>query len=402
MGVRAPNVLEPRRARLMLVLVSVGYVLSVWAWGLLSPLAPVLRDAAGLTGIEQALVVAVPVLVGCVGRVPVGALADRFGGRAILLMVTGATIAALAELAVGYRSVAGLLTGAALLGVAGTAFAAGVQFVSGWFPGPGRGLAIGVLGMGICGSAAGGLSAVRWAGTYGLAAPFLVSAALLAAWSMVVLLVGRDAPDRSPDRHRFGGRLVAALRLPITRSAGAWYSVQFGVFVAFSLYLPVYLVNAYAVDAADAGVWMAGYVVVTVLARPVGGWLADRFSPRPPLVAALALLTVAATVQASTPPLSVAAGLTLPATAISIGVASSATLARVADAAGPPMVGLVTGLVTAAAGLAGFAAPLIMAFSYARSGGYAPAVILFAAAAGAAAWSAFRDAAGIAGRSVAA
>jgi len=46
----------------MLALVSVGYFLSVWAWGLLSPLARLLRDTAGLAGVGQALVVALPVL----------------------------------------------------------------------------------------------------------------------------------------------------------------------------------------------------------------------------------------------------------------------------------------------------------------------------------------------------
>jgi NNP family nitrate/nitrite transporter-like MFS transporter len=371
----------------MLVLVSVGYFLSVWAWGLLSPLAPVLGERAGLTAVEQALIVALPVLVGCAGRVPVGALADRFGGRRMFLVVTVLTIAALVELAAGgHRSAPGLLIGAALLGVAGTSFAAGVQFVSGWFPGAGRGVAVGVLGMGICGSAAAGLTAVGWAESYGMAAPFVVSAVLLAACGIAVLLAGRDAPGGLVA----GNRLRAALRLRITWQAGAWYSVQFALFVSFSVYLPVYLSNSYDLPAAYAGIWLAVFVVLTVLARPLGGWLADRLPPARPLVIALAVLAVAAGVQAWTPPLPVAAGLTLPAMAIAIGAASSATLVLVAGAAGRAMVGLVTGLVTAAAGLAGFAAPLIMAVTYAGIESYRPAVALFAIAAGAAAWSAGR------------
>jgi NNP family nitrate/nitrite transporter-like MFS transporter len=387
----------------MLVLVTVGYFLSAWAWGLLSPLAPLLRDSAGLAEMEQALVVAVPVLVGCLGRVPVGALADRFGGRALFLAVTGVTIGALAELAAGgYRSLPGLMAGAVLLGAAGTTFAAGVQFISGWFPGAGRGVAVGVLGMGVCGGAAGGLTAARWAGAYGMAVPFAVSAALLAACAMAVFLLGREAPDWLPSGQRAASRLAAALRLRITWQGAGWYSVQFGLFVAFSVYLPVYLGNAYGLPAAGAGLWMAAFVIVAVLARPVGGWVADRFGPARPLVAALGALALAAAAQACTPPFPVTAGLIMPIMAVALGVASSATLVQVAAEAGRPMVGLVTGLVTAVAGLAGFATPLVMAFSYARLGRYGPAVALFAVAAAAGAWSAARHRADGAGPQAAA
>lgn len=376
---------ELRLARRMLALVSVGYFLSAWAWGLLGPLAPLLRDDAGLGGAGQALVVALPVLVGCLGRVPVGALADRFGGRAAFLAALAVSIVALAGLAAGgYRTAGGLLACSALLGVAGTTFAAGVQVVSGWFPGPGRGLAVGVLGMGVCGSAAGGLTAVRWAGAYGMGVPFVVSAVLLALCGMAMAVAGRDAPAGP---RRTGG-LAAALRLGITWRAGGWYSVQFGLFVAFSVYLPVYLGNAYGLSAATAGVWMAVFVVVAVIARPAGGWIADRVPGRP-LVVALAGLAVAAGVQAFTPPLPVLP-VTLLAMAVALGVASSATLVRAAAGAGPSLVGLVTGLVTAVAGLAGFATPLLMAASFSATGGYGPAVGLFAVAAAAAAWTAGR------------
>jgi NNP family nitrate/nitrite transporter-like MFS transporter len=392
-GVREDQVSSGRRGRQMLALASIGYFTCVWAWGLLSPLAPVLRDAAATTGFEQALVVAVPVLVGCLGRIPVGALTDRFGGRRMFVAVTGVAIAALVLFAVGgYRSTAGLIVGAGLLGLAGTSFAVAVPFVSGWFPGAGRGLAVGVLGMGICGSAAAGLTAVRWAEAYGVAVPFVISAAALAVFGVAVILVGHDAPRRQLPGYGFSSGLVAALRLRVTWRAGGWYSVHFGIFVAFSVYLPVYLSNAYGVAAAEGGVWLAGFVVVTVLARPLGGWLSDRLSPLRPLAMALAVLAAAVAVQAFEPPLQVAAGLTMPAMAVAVGAGSSAVLAQVASAVPPPMVGLVSGLVTAAAGLAGFAAPLVMAASYGWYHSYRPAVTLFAVCAVLALWRVARAA----------
>jgi MFS transporter, NNP family, nitrate/nitrite transporter len=46
-----------------------------------------------------------------------------------------------------------LLIGGFFLGVAGTAFAVGVPFVNAWFPPQRRGLAIGIFGAGMGGTA---------------------------------------------------------------------------------------------------------------------------------------------------------------------------------------------------------------------------------------------------------
>ena len=48
---------------------------------------------------------------------------------------------------------------------------------------------------------------------------------------------------------------------------------------------------------------MAGFVVVAVIMRPVGGWLSDRFGPIPVLAAGYAVVVVGAAISAGTPPL---------------------------------------------------------------------------------------------------
>ncbi len=58
----------PRRAWLMLALATVGFALNFWAWALLSPLGPAFKDGLHLTSFEQSLLVAVPVVVGSLGR----------------------------------------------------------------------------------------------------------------------------------------------------------------------------------------------------------------------------------------------------------------------------------------------------------------------------------------------
>lgn len=72
--------IAPRRAGLMLGLATVGFALNFWAWALLSPLGPRLRDMLELSAFQQALLVAVPVVVGSLGRIPVGALPTATAG----------------------------------------------------------------------------------------------------------------------------------------------------------------------------------------------------------------------------------------------------------------------------------------------------------------------------------
>ena len=70
------------------------------------------------------------------------------------------------------------------------------------------------------------------------------------------------------------------------------YAVAFGGFVAFSVYLPTYLTAAYHLDKGDAALRTAGFVVLAVAMRPIGGWLSDRLRPVPGLVTAFAMLAI--------------------------------------------------------------------------------------------------------------
>ena len=82
------SVAHHRAAAVMLALATVGFAVNFWAWALLSPLGTEFKDALHLTPFQQALLVAVPVVVGSLGRIPVGALTDRFGGRVMFPLVS--------------------------------------------------------------------------------------------------------------------------------------------------------------------------------------------------------------------------------------------------------------------------------------------------------------------------
>jgi NNP family nitrate/nitrite transporter-like MFS transporter len=370
------------RRALMLTLATIGFAINFWAWALLSPLAPRFKDALHLSSFQQALLVAVPVVVGSLGRIPIGALTDRFGGRIMFPVVSLATIVPVLYLGLaGHSSLAGLLVGGFFLGISGTAFAVGVPFVNAWFPPARRGLAIGVFGAGMGGTAISALTTVKLVGAGGTATPFVVTAAVLAGYAVVALLLLRDAPDRAVPTERLPRRLAATLRLRITWQASALYAVVFGGYVAFSVYLPAYLKTAYGLTQADAANRMAGFVLLAVVMRPVGGWLSDRLGPVRVLAVALGVVVAGATVQAFTPSLAPLGTIAFLSMAAALGAGSGATFALVATHAPANKVGSVTGVVGAAGGLGGFLPPLVMGAIYGQYGSYAVGLVLLAAVA---------------------
>lgn len=144
----------------------------------------------------------------------------------------------------GLHSNGALLFGGFFLGIAGTVFAVGVPFVNAWYPPERRGLAVGIFGAGMAGTAISALSTLKLFTLHGEKSPFPITAVILAVFAVVSWLVLRDAPGRTA----FGGTLLSRLtnaKLPITWQASILDAVAFGGYVAFSVYLPSYLKTAY-------------------------------------------------------------------------------------------------------------------------------------------------------------
>lgn len=371
---------EPANRRTtMLVMATVGFALNFWAWALLSPLGNHFKQALGLSSFGQALLVAVPVIVGSIGRIPVGALTDRFGGRLMLPVVSAVTIVPVLFIGyAGYHSYAALLVGGFFLGIGGTSFAVGVPFVNAWFPPERRGAAIGIFGMGMGGTAISALTTVKLMDHYAISTPFLIVAVALAVYAVVAWFVLRDAPGRVQPAEPTLKRLAATARLAVTWQASALYAVGFGGYVAFSVYLPTYLKNAYVLSADDASMKMAGFVLLAVALRPLGGWLSDRWAATGVLVAAFSIVVIGALVQATTPALAPTATVAFLAMAAALGMASGAVFALVAQRAPAHRVGAVTGVVGAAGGLGGFIPPLFMGSLYGRTNSYASGLVALA------------------------
>jgi NNP family nitrate/nitrite transporter-like MFS transporter len=364
-----------RRGAANLALATTGFLVCFWAWALLSPLAPGIKERLGLGFAAQSFLVAVPVVVGSLGRIPVGALTDRFGARRMFPAVSLATVVPVLVLAYVQDSYAALIVAGFFLGIGGTAFAVGVPLVSGWYPPARRGFALGVFGVGMGGTAISNFTTVRLADTYGPKTPFLLVAAVLVAYAAVAAALVRDAPES-----RAGGsalrRTTAVARLDVTWQLCFLYAIGFGGFVAFSVYLPAYLRIAYGLSTNDSALRTAGFVVLAVVARPVGGWLSDRRHPVPVLIGCFSGVAVLAVVQAFQPPLIPLGTIAFLGMAALLGAASGAVFALVGKVAPADKVGAITGVVGAAGGLGGFIPPLIMGWVYGLEHSYAIGLML--------------------------
>ena len=340
----------------MLFLSTSAFAVSFGVWGLIGALAPTFAQMHHLSGKAKSLMIAVPVLLGALGRIPAGILADRFGGRRIfaLLLLVGAIPAALIGLSTSYWQL--LLLGL-FLGIAGSTFPVGVGFTSKWFTPNQQGSALGIYGMGNIGQSIAVFGAPVLAIALGSWRPvFFIFAGVSMIWAIVFYFFARDAfsnPNPKTLSEIFG---------TLRRERMAWilslfYFLTFGGFVAFSIYLPTLLKDMFKLTASDAGARTAGFVILATLMRPLGGMLADRFGGARILKPVfLAIAVFAALMGCPSMPVFTVGAL---GAAAALGLGNGAVFKLVPEYF-PQDTATVTGLVGAFGGLGGFFPPLVL------------------------------------------
>ena len=339
----------------MISLATISFLLSFAAWGLIGGLAAVFAGLYHLTASQTALLVAVPVLLGSLARLPMGVLTDRFGGRLVftLLMAFSAAAAWLVTLTTSYQS---LLAAAFFIGMAGSSFAVGAAFVSRWTPRERQGAALGVYGLGNLGQSLAVFVGPLVAGRFGWEAVFRGTSVLLVVWAAVFFGVARN-PARGGRVTGFAAMAAVLKRAPTAWLLGEFYFLTFGGFVAFSIYLPTLMRVEFGLTPADAGFRSAGFVLLATLMRPVGGWLADRIGGAQVLswvLGGIAMFSLLLSWPAMIP--------------FTVGALSCAVLMGLGNGAVfklvperfPQDTGTVTGLVGALGGLGGFFPPLLL------------------------------------------
>jgi MFS transporter, NNP family, nitrate/nitrite transporter len=356
---------KPGAAR-ALFLSTTAFAVSFAVWGLIGALAPTFAQAYGLSAKAKSLMIAIPVLLGAVGRIPAGMLADRFGGRRVFAALL--LLAAIPAVFIGVsNSYAQLISLGLFLGIAGSTFPVGVGFTSKWFTPDQQGTALGVYGMGNIGQSIAVFGAPVLAIALGSWRPvFLVFAAISAVWAVVFYLFARDV--RSEAKPKTMAENFAVLRRePIAWALSLFYFLTFGGFVAFAIYLPTLLRDNFNLTAADAGARTAGFVLVATLMRPLGGLLADRNGGARVLVPVFVGVAVLGALMGCPWMPTFTVGALGAAAALGLG---NGAIFKLVPQYFPKETATVTGLVGAFGGLGGFFPPLVLGVLRDATGAY--------------------------------
>ncbi|HKD82902.1 MAG TPA: MFS transporter [Candidatus Angelobacter sp.] len=361
-----------RSATLQLVLGTGAFALCFAVFGSVSAMMPVLKKEFHLAPVQASIAMAIPVLLGSLGRIPLGLLTDRLGGRKIFTWTMIVSIVA-AVLMGTVTSYSHLLLFGFFTGIALASFAVGVVFVSGWYSAQKQGFALGVYGAGNVGQSLAAFGAPFLYAHAGFGKTFWTFAALLAIWCTLFVVLARDAPRTAPPKSF--SQMVRPLSEKMSWVLSVFYFLTFGGFVAMSIYLPLLLTDLFKLTPQDAGLRTAGFVLLATAMRPVGGSLADKVGGLTilrwifPFVTAMALLLIFQTIV----PFTIGAlGM-----AAAIGLGNGAVFKLVPEYF-PQSVGAVTGLVGAMGGLGGFFPPLALGVIRQETGSFDGGFLLLA------------------------
>lgn len=357
-------------ATVQLTLGTGAFAFCFAVFGSLSAMMPMLSKQMHLSPVEKSVAVAVPVLLGSLGRIPLGMLTDRFGGRIIFSAVMFLTILP-AVLMGDVHSYSQLITYGFFIGIGLASFSVGVGFVSGWYSAAKQGGAIGVYGAGNIGQSLAAFGSPFIAAAFGMRWGFWTFGVLLALWFLIFAIFARNAPRKAPPKS-----FIDTMR-PLANSRSwilsLYYFLTFGGFVAMAVYLPIFLTESFKLTPQQAGLRTAGFVVLATATRPIGGFLADKVGGRAILKWVFPATTFFSIFLACPMILTFTIGAL--GVAVFIGLGNGAVFKLVPEYF-PQSVGSVTGIVGAAGGLGGFFPPLILGLIKQQTGSFTIGFIL--------------------------
>jgi MFS transporter, NNP family, nitrate/nitrite transporter len=344
----------PSGDTLQLVLATGAFAICFAVFGSVSAMMPILKKNLGLDPVQVSIALAIPVLLGSLGRIPLGMPTDRYGGRLIFSVVMAGSI--VPALMMGFvADYWQLIVCGFFIGIALASFSVGVGFVSGWYRAEKQGMALGVYGAGNIGQSLAAFGSPVLAAALGFKWGFWTFGILLVVWFAFFWLKARNAPRRAPAKSF--GDVIKPLRDAKSWVLSLYYFLTFGGFVAMAIYLPTFLTEIFKLTPGDAGFRTAGFVVLATAMRPIGGMLADRIGGRKILLWVFPTTAVMAVFLAC--PMMVTFTIGALGMAAAIGLGNGAVFKLVPEYF-PQSVGAVTGLVGAAGGLGGFFPPLVL------------------------------------------
>ncbi len=264
---------------LVVVLLSpLVFALVFASWTIFAVLGLELKVLLALGEGRFAVLLTMPMAVGALASLPMAALAQRFGGRRVMIASLLLICPFLWGLAQSRDYHHFLLAGAGL-GLGAGSLAAGLVYVAGLCPRRHAGLALGLYGAGMAGAGLSYLLLPLVSQAYGWrTAPLLYLLPVL----LVAALLWLFADDRLEEARGSHARLWRGLLAGLGRLA-CWrlwrlalvYSFFYGAFVALALWLPAYLSAQYQLPLKGAALAALPFTLAVGLGQVVGGAWAD-------------------------------------------------------------------------------------------------------------------------------
>lgn len=354
------------KAKFQLPLQTVSLVLGFMVWVILSSLMPFIKEDIALSSSQLAWVTAIPILFGSVMRIPVGYWTNRYGARR-LFMISFVLLLAPVFWVSQANSFMDLIIGGIFLGIGGAVFSVGVTSLPKYYPKERHGFVNGIYGIGNLGTAI---------STFG--APVVAS---YVGWSKTVMIYSIVLIVLAGLNFSFGDRKEVSVKTPlmeqiraVSRNEKLWflclfYFLTFGSFVAFTVYLPNFLVSHFHLAKVDAGMRTGGFILLATAMRPVGGWLGDRFNPFKILMVVFVGLSAAAILLSFAPSIALyTVGCLTVAFCAGTG---NGTIFKLVPLYFTKQAGIANGMISAMGGLGGFFPPLILTLLFNVTGHYA-------------------------------
>jgi NNP family nitrate/nitrite transporter-like MFS transporter len=281
---------------LWIALITFTYGFSVWAIN--SSLAPYLRDWYGFSTSEVLIVAAMSPLFAAITSLLLGIASDMWGGRIIFTLL----LLFLPIPLIGYmfaNSYFMFLLVGIFMGLGGASFIIGNTHVAVWYPKERQGAALGLYAFGNVGVAVGMILVPFllnnvFGGAPGSDLPPKFSLGPFAGWrlifpiyavlSLILAFVYWTMTSEPPSREK---RFTFASIVSVYKSSVLpWilaylYGATFGALMFNSAFLPTYFVDQYDIEKQKAiMLFVPIFVLLVAGARPISGWLGDRYNPR--------------------------------------------------------------------------------------------------------------------------
>jgi NNP family nitrate/nitrite transporter-like MFS transporter len=352
--------------KVQLPLQTVSLVLGFMVWVILSSLMPFIKEEIQLTATQLTWVTAIPILFGSIMRVPVGYWTNRYGARKIFAISFILLLAPVYWVSQA-DTFGDLIIGGFFLGIGGAVFSVGVTSLPKYYPKERHGFVNGIYGIGNLGTAISTFGAPVIASQIGWSKTVMAYSILLIVMAALNFWAGdsKEPPVKAP--------LVEQIK-SVSRNSKLWllclfYFLTFGSFVAFTVYLPNFLVSSFDLSKVDAGMRTGGFIVLATAMRPIGGYLGDKFNPFKILMFVFAGLTAAGILLSFAPSMTwyTVGCLTI---ALCAGTGNG-TIFKLVPMYFTKQAGIANGIISAMGGLGGFFPPLLLTILFKITGHYA-------------------------------